>query len=126
MDGHNWFITNLKTHCFKSFIFIFSLQSETVEKMMKSTHTAANMTSFKKSKEDFIWFIKTASTDIKSAAHAEQYHSWLKMFIDADNNKEDLVSKASNKKLWYNKLLRKRSHQITIVAMRKMNQLQRK
>ena len=58
--------------------------------MMKSTHTAANMTSFKKSKEDFIWFIKTASTDITSAAHAEQYHSWLKMFIDADNNKEDL------------------------------------
>ena len=46
--------------------------------------------------------------------------------MDADNNKEDLVSKASNKKLWYNKLLRKRSHQITIVAMRKMNQLQRK
>ena len=61
---------------------------------------AANMTSINKSKEDFIRFIKTASTDIKSAAHAEQYHSWLKMFIDADNNKEDLESKASNKKLW--------------------------
>ena len=87
---------------------------------------AANMTGFNKSKEDFIRFIKKAGTDIKSAAHAEQYHSWLKMFIDADNNKEDLVSKASNKKLWYNKLLRNRSHQITIVAMRKMNQLQRK
>ena len=84
------------------------------------------MTGFNKSKEDFIRFNKKASTDIKSAAHAEQYHSLLKMFIDADNNKEDLVSKASNKKLWYNKLLRKRSHQITIVAMRKMNQLQRK
>ena len=39
------------------------------------------------------------------------------MFIDADNNKEDLVSKASNKKLWYNKLLRKK----TIVAMRKIS-----
>ena len=41
--------------------------------------------------------------------------------MDADNNKEDLVSKASNKKLWYNKLLRKRSHQITIVAMREIS-----
>ena len=35
-------------------------------------------------------FNKKTSTDIKGAAHAEQYHSWLKMFIDADNNKEDL------------------------------------
>ena len=35
---------------------------------------ATNMTSFNKSKEDFIWFIKKASTDIKSDAHAEQYH----------------------------------------------------
>ena len=84
------------------------------------------MTSSNKYKENFIRFIKKASTDIKSAGQAEQYHSLQKMFIDADNNKEDLVSKASNKKLWYNKLLRKRSHQITIVAMRKMNRLQRK
>ena len=45
------------------------------------------MTSSNKYKEDFIRFIKKASTDIKSAAHAEQYHSLLKKFIDADNNK---------------------------------------
>ena len=35
---------------------------------------AANMTGINKSKEDFIRFIKKASTDIKSDAHAEQYH----------------------------------------------------
>ena len=35
---------------------------------------ATNMTGFNKSKEDFIRFIKKASTDIKSDAHAEQYH----------------------------------------------------
>ena len=60
---------------------------------------ATNMTGFNKSKEDFIWFIKKASTDIKSDAHAEQYHGLLKMFIDADTNKDDLVSKASFNKL---------------------------
>ena len=32
------------------------------------------MTGINKSKEDFIRFIKKASTDIKSDAHAEQYH----------------------------------------------------
>ena len=60
---------------------------------------ATNMTGFNKSKEDFIWFIKKASTDIKSDAHAEQYHCLLKMFIDADTSKKDLVSKASFNKL---------------------------
>ena len=60
---------------------------------------ATNMTSLNKSKEDFIWFIKKASTDIKSGAHAEQYHCLVKMFIDADTNKDDLVSKASINKL---------------------------
>ena len=45
------------------------------------------MTSSNKYKEDFIRFIKKASTDIKSAGQAEQYHSLQKMFIDADNNK---------------------------------------
>ena len=57
------------------------------------------MTGYNKSKEDFIWFIKKASTDIKSDANAEMYHCLLKMFIDADTNKDDLVSKASNNKL---------------------------
>merc|ERR1712183_1220079 len=52
-----------------------------------------------KSKEDFIWFIKRATSDLKSDAHAELYHCLLKMFVDADTNKNGLVSKASFSKL---------------------------
>eukprot|EP00092_Neocalanus_flemingeri_P040134 GFUD01043716.1.p1 GENE.GFUD01043716.1~~GFUD01043716.1.p1 ORF type:complete len:258 (-),score=77.43 GFUD01043716.1:76-849(-) len=58
-----------------------------------------NVTGFNKSKEDFIWFIKRATSDRKSDAHAELYHCLLKMFIDADTNKDGLVSKASFSKL---------------------------
>ena len=54
---------------------------------------------FNKSKEDFIWFIKKASTDKNGDAHAELYHCLLKMFVDADTNKDGLVSKASFSKL---------------------------
>eukprot|EP00092_Neocalanus_flemingeri_P032422 GFUD01035261.1.p1 GENE.GFUD01035261.1~~GFUD01035261.1.p1 ORF type:complete len:259 (-),score=68.08 GFUD01035261.1:49-825(-) len=60
---------------------------------------STNVTGFNKSKEDFIWFIKRATTDRKSDAHAELYHCLLKMFIDADTNKDGLVSKASFSKL---------------------------
>ena len=42
---------------------------------------------FNKSKEDFIWFVKKATTDKKSYSHSELYHSLLKMFVDADTNK---------------------------------------
>merc|ERR1712098_1015216 len=52
-----------------------------------------------KSKEDFIWFVKKAVQDQKSYSHAEMYHSLLKLFVDADTNKDGLVSKASFSKL---------------------------
>merc|ERR1711874_430696 len=54
-----------------------------------------NVNTFNKSKEDFIWFVKKATTDKKSYSHSELYHSLLKMFVDADTNKDGLVSRAS-------------------------------
>merc|ERR1712133_81952 len=54
---------------------------------------------FNKSKEDFIWFVKKAINDKKSHSHSEMYHSLLKLFVDADTNKDGLVSKASFSKL---------------------------
>merc|ERR1712243_484935 len=54
---------------------------------------------FNKSKEDFIWFVKKAVQDQKSYSHSELYHSLLKLFVDADTNKDGLVSKASFSKL---------------------------
>jgi len=54
---------------------------------------------FNKSKEDFIWFVKKAVNDKKSYSHSEMYHSLLKLFVDADTNKDGLVSKASFSKL---------------------------
>merc|ERR1712176_1035281 len=52
-----------------------------------------------KSKEDFIWFVEKAVRDQKSYSHSELYHSLLKLFVDADTNKDGLVSKASFSKL---------------------------
>ena len=49
---------------------------------------ATNITGFNKSKEDFIWFIKKATNDKKSDAHAELYHRLLKMFVDTDTKKD--------------------------------------
>merc|ERR1712243_252931 len=54
---------------------------------------------FNKSKEDFIWFVKKAVQDQKSYSHSEMYHSLLKLFVDADTNKDGLVSKGSFSKL---------------------------
>merc|ERR1711915_963173 len=54
---------------------------------------------FNKSKEDFIWFVKKAVNDKKSHSHSELYHSLPKLFVDADTNKDGLVSKASFSKL---------------------------
>merc|ERR1712033_151646 len=54
---------------------------------------------FNKSKEDFIWFVKRAVSDKKSHSHSEMYHSLLKLFVDADTNKDGLVSRASFSKL---------------------------
>merc|ERR1711868_334464 len=54
---------------------------------------------FNKSKEDFIWFVKRAVTDKKSYSHSEMYHSLLKLFVDADTNKDGFVSRASFSKL---------------------------
>merc|ERR1712243_135270 len=59
--------------------------------------TAVN--TFYKSKEDFIWFVKKAVQDQKSYSYSELYHSLLKIFVDADTNKDGLVSKASFSKL---------------------------
>jgi len=50
---------------------------------------------FNKCKEDFVWFIKTAIADKKSDAYGELFHRLLKIFVDADTNKDGLVSKAS-------------------------------
>merc|ERR1711902_286076 len=54
---------------------------------------------FNKSKEDFIWFVKKAVNDKKSYSHSEMYQSLLKLFVDADTNKDGLVSRASFSKL---------------------------
>merc|ERR1711931_318270 len=62
-----------------------------------SGSTAVN--TFNKSKEDFIWFVKKAVQDKKSFSHSELYHSLLKLFVDADTNRDGLVSKGSFSKL---------------------------
>merc|ERR1712221_28167 len=61
--------------------------------------TTAPVNTFNKSKEDFIWFVKKAVQDQKSYSYSEMYHCLLKMFVDADTNKDGLVSKASFSKL---------------------------
>merc|ERR1712243_441658 len=63
----------------------------------KMSSTPVN--TFNKSKEDFIWFVKKAVQDQKSYSHSEMYHSLLKLFVDADTNKDGLVSKGSFSKL---------------------------
>merc|ERR1711945_50860 len=65
--------------------------------IMSSPTPAVN--TFNKSKDDFIWFVKKAVQDKKSYSHAEMYHSLLKIFVDADTNRDGLVSKASFSKL---------------------------
>merc|ERR1712121_44619 len=60
---------------------------------------ACPVNTFNKSKEDFIWFVKRAVNDKKSYSHSEMYHSLLKLFVDADTNRDGLVSKASFSKL---------------------------
>ena len=64
---------------------------------MSSSATSVN--TFNKSKEDFIWFVKKAVQDKKSFSHSELYHSLLKLFVDADTNRDGLVSKGSFSKL---------------------------
>merc|ERR1712183_1024008 len=61
----------------------------------KMTSTVPAVNNFNKSKEDFIWFVKKAVTDKKSYSHSEMYHTLLKMFVDADTNKDGLVSRGS-------------------------------
>merc|ERR1712145_33724 len=80
-----------------SFKSPISIQSFYLTFNMSSSTTAVN--TFNKSKEDFIWFVKKAVQDKKSHSHAEMYHSLLKLFVDADTNKDGLVSKASFSKL---------------------------
>merc|ERR1719402_2070347 len=64
-----------------------------------SSSVSTNITGFNKSKEDFIWFIKRAIKDRKSDSYAELYHCLIKMFADADTNKDGLVSRGSFSKL---------------------------
>jgi len=64
-----------------------------------SASAASHITGFNKSKEDFIWFIKRAIKDKKSDSYAELYHCLIKMFVDADTNKDGLVSRGSFSKL---------------------------
>merc|ERR1711973_927875 len=68
-----------------------------VDFIMSSTSAPVN--TFNKSKEDFIWFVKKAGQDHKSYSYSEMYHCLLKMFVDADTNKDGLVSKSSFSKL---------------------------
>merc|ERR1712058_2403 len=72
--------------------------TEFIADLIMSTSTAA-VNTFNKSKEDFIWFVKKAVQDKKSYSYSELYHSLLKIFVDADTNKDGLVSKASFSKL---------------------------
>merc|ERR1712002_711770 len=58
-----------------------------------------NEKTFSRSKEDFVWFIKTAIADKTSDAYAELFHRMLKIFVGADTNKDGLVTKASFFKL---------------------------
>jgi len=58
-----------------------------------------NEKTFSRSKEDFVWFIKTAISDKTSDAYGELFHRMLKIFVGADTNKDGLVSKASFFKL---------------------------
>merc|ERR1712099_169848 len=77
--------------------FKSSNQVTTIYLNMSSTTAPVN--TFNKSKEDFIWFVKKAVQDQKSYSYSEMYHCLLKMFVDADTNKDGLVSKSSFSKL---------------------------
>merc|ERR1711970_100511 len=68
-------------------------------RFIMSSSMSTNITGFNKSKEDFIWFIKRAIKDKKSDSYAELYHCLIKMFVDADTNKDGLVSRGSFSKL---------------------------
>merc|ERR1712131_257788 len=76
---------------------LLSLLLTTSDFIMSSSATSVN--TFNKSKEDFIWFVKKAVQDKKSYSYSELYHSLLKIFVDADTNRDGLVSKASFSKL---------------------------
>merc|ERR1711868_203880 len=74
------------------------IKSSNVLSYSSSSFVMASTTgvnSFNKSKEDFIWFIKKATSDRKTDAHSELYHALLKMFVDADTNYDGLVSRDS-------------------------------
>merc|ERR1712215_422184 len=76
----------------------FALYIQDLKCIMVSS-ASTNITGFNKPKEDFIWFIKRAIKDKKSDSYAELYHCLIKMFVDADTNKDGLVSRASFSKL---------------------------
>merc|ERR1712126_238640 len=89
-----------KNHKYESIINIRALHiSQSFTSLTVLSKMSCPVNTFNKSKEDFIWFVKKAVNDKKSHSHAEMYHSLLKLFVDADTNKDGLVSKASFSKL---------------------------
>jgi len=68
-------------------------------KTYKMSTSTGSISTFNKSKEDFIWWVKKAVADRKSYSYSELYHSLLKMFAEADTNNDGLVSKESFSKL---------------------------
>merc|ERR1711976_174742 len=73
--------------------------TQVIQSINLSGMSSTAVNTFNKSKEDFIWFVKKAVQDKKSFSHSELYHSLLKLFVDADTNRDGLVSKVSFSKL---------------------------
>ena len=71
----------------------------TQSKELTVATSLTNITGYNKFKEDFTGFVKKASTDRKGVAHADLYHCLLKTFMDADSDKDGLVSRASLSRL---------------------------
>merc|ERR1712058_185412 len=84
-------------HSSQSFLCVAVSVHSQLSKMSCPVSTPVN--TFNKSKEDFIWFVKKAVQDKKSYSYSEMYHCLLKMFVDADTNKDGPVSKSSFSKL---------------------------
>merc|ERR1711913_218821 len=77
---------------------ILSRRNQAPSTVTMSTSTGS-ISTFNKSKEDFIWWVKKAVADRKSYSYSELYHSLLKMFAEADTKNDGLVSKESFSKL---------------------------
>ena len=54
-----------------------------------------NIIGFNESKEDIIWSNKRVIKDKKNDSYAEPYHCLIKIFVNADTNRDDHVSRGS-------------------------------